>query len=169
IFSVFILVGLIHLQNFAGKLTLYFELRHITPLKLICWIINHNCFQICSYCFGKANNICQRQHSHLMSILDIHERLWVRTQVGTEIYWIGLTDQITEGVWEWTDGSTFLPYLAQGQPDNWNDNEDCGQVVGESNGQWNDENCDAKRRYICKYIEGKQKTFIFKGYNYILL
>ncbi|XP_055010163.1 macrophage mannose receptor 1 [Boleophthalmus pectinirostris] len=106
--------------------------------------------------WAEANNICQRQHSHLVSIQDIHERLWLRTQLASEIYWIGLTDQITEGVWEWTDGTTFIQYLSywmQGQPDNWNDNENCGQVVGYSNGQWNDENCDVKRKYICKYIE----------------
>ncbi|KAK7896517.1 hypothetical protein WMY93_021842 [Mugilogobius chulae] len=90
-----------------------------------------------------------------MSIQDIHERLWLRTQIGTEIYWIGLTDQITEGVWEWTDGTTYYEYLSywmSGQPDNWND-EDCGQTVGYSNGRWNDEDCSVPRKYICKYIE----------------
>lgn len=41
------------------------------------------------------------------------------------------------------------------QPDNWNDNEDCGQVVGSSYGHWNDENCDVKRKYICKRANRK--------------
>ncbi|KAA8584470.1 hypothetical protein FQN60_008255 [Etheostoma spectabile] len=105
----------------------------------------------------EANAFCMELNTNLMSIQDIHERLWVRTQIGTEIYWIGLNDEIAEGVWEWSDGSPFIPYLTywmQGQPDNWGNEpgEDCGQVVGSSFGQWNDENCSVKRKYICKYI-----------------
>uniref|UniRef100_A0A4W5RXG5 C-type lectin domain-containing protein n=1 Tax=Hucho hucho TaxID=62062 RepID=A0A4W5RXG5_9TELE len=59
-----------------------------------------------------ARTDCVGRGSHLMSILDIPERTWVRTQIGTEIFWIGLNDIAAEGVWEWTDGSTFLPFLA---------------------------------------------------------
>ncbi|RVE65935.1 hypothetical protein OJAV_G00121150 [Oryzias javanicus] len=102
-----------------------------------------------------ANTYCMQQNSHLLSIQDVQERLWVRTQVGTEIYWMGLNDEIVEGVWEWSDGSPFIEYLSlwgQGQPDNWQGNEHCGEVVGYNNGHWNDENCDTKRRYICKHI-----------------
>ncbi|KAM7392700.1 hypothetical protein PAMA_007697 [Pampus argenteus] len=107
--------------------------------------------------WGEANAFCTEQNSNLMSIRDIHERLWVRTQISTEIYWIGLTDEVEEGVWEWSDGTPFYEYLSywkQGQPDNWGDDpgEDCGQVVGASNGQWNDEKCNARRKYICKYL-----------------
>ncbi|XP_035247102.1 macrophage mannose receptor 1 [Anguilla anguilla] len=96
---------------------------------------------------------CQSLGSSLMSILDIHERTWVWTQIGTEIFWIGLNDIAAEGTWEWSDGSVYYPYLEYwrpGQPDNWGDNEDCGQVVGSSHAQWNDETCTVSRRYICK-------------------
>uniref|UniRef100_A0A3B3BI40 C-type lectin domain-containing protein n=1 Tax=Oryzias melastigma TaxID=30732 RepID=A0A3B3BI40_ORYME len=69
-----------------------------------------------------ANNYCMEQNSHL-------------TQIGTEIYWMGLNDEIVEGVWEWSDGSPFIEYLlwGQGQPDNWQGNEHCGEVVGYNN------------------------------------
>ncbi|KAK1883605.1 Macrophage mannose receptor 1 [Dissostichus eleginoides] len=105
----------------------------------------------------EANAFCIAQNSNLMSVQDIHERLWVRTQIGTEIFWFGLNDQVSENVFEWSDGSTFIPYLSywrDGQPDNWGDEpgEDCGQVVGGSQGQWNDENCNVKRKYICKHV-----------------
>uniref|UniRef100_A0A3B3BIN7 C-type lectin domain-containing protein n=1 Tax=Oryzias melastigma TaxID=30732 RepID=A0A3B3BIN7_ORYME len=115
-----------------------------------------------------ANNYCMEQNSHLLSIQDEEFsltvppcflfQLWVRTQIGTEIYWMGLNDEIVEGVWEWSDGSPFIEYLSlwgQGQPDNWQGNEHCGEVVGYNNGHWNDENCDSKRRYICKHINCK--------------
>lgn len=45
-------------------------------------------------------------------------------------------------------------FWMQGQPDNWGD-EDCGQVVGYSNGHWRDDNCNVKRKYICKHINRK--------------
>ncbi|XP_036384637.1 C-type mannose receptor 2 [Megalops cyprinoides] len=88
-----------------------------------------------------------------MGLMSLALQTWVRTQIGTEIYWIGLNDIAAEGVWEWTDGNVYYPYLANwrpGQPDNWGDNEDCGEVVGASHGQWNDEPCLVRRRYICK-------------------
>ncbi|XP_007252805.3 macrophage mannose receptor 1 [Astyanax mexicanus] len=96
---------------------------------------------------------CQSKNANLMSISDIHERLWVSTQIGTTIFWIGLNDIVSEGNWEWSDGSVYYPYLAywrEGQPDNYLDNEDCGQVDGNNNGQWNDEHCTSKRPYICR-------------------
>uniref|UniRef100_A0A3Q3IFH6 C-type lectin domain-containing protein n=1 Tax=Monopterus albus TaxID=43700 RepID=A0A3Q3IFH6_MONAL len=99
----------------------------------------------------EANELCLEQHSNLMSIQDIQERMWVRTQIGQEIFWIGLNDRVVEGVWEWTDGSPFIETLSY--PDNWGSDpgEDCGQVVGYSSGHWNDETCSAKRKYICKH------------------
>ncbi|XP_033951501.2 uncharacterized protein [Pseudochaenichthys georgianus] len=105
----------------------------------------------------EANAFCIAQNSNLMSVQDIHERLWVRTQIGTETFWFGLNDQVSENVFEWSDGSTFIPYLSywmNGQPDNWGDEpgEDCVQVVGESQGRWSDKNCNVKRKYICKHV-----------------
>ncbi|KAM4528248.1 uncharacterized protein PAE49_000185 [Odontesthes bonariensis] len=101
----------------------------------------------------EANAYCLRQHSNLMSIGDVQERLWMRTQLNSEIYWIGLNDRVVEGVWEWSDGSSFIEYISHwmlGQPDNFND-ADCVQVAGDSSGYWKDENCDDKAKYICKY------------------
>lgn len=51
----------------------------------------------------------------------------------------------------------YFSFWMLGQPDNWGDEpgEDCGQVVGYSNGHWNDDNCNNKRKYICKHINRK--------------
>ncbi|KAG7499177.1 macrophage mannose receptor 1-like [Solea senegalensis] len=103
----------------------------------------------------EANAYCLAQNSNLMSIQTIEERLWLRTQILSHTYWIGLNDQVTEGVWQWSDGSPFIEYLSQwmhGQPDNWGDGEDCAQVNGNSHGQWMDENCADKKKYICKHV-----------------
>uniref|UniRef100_A0A8D3BZN6 C-type lectin domain-containing protein n=1 Tax=Scophthalmus maximus TaxID=52904 RepID=A0A8D3BZN6_SCOMX len=105
----------------------------------------------------EANAFCLEHNSNLMSIQDIHERVRPTSKhTHKKIYWMGLNDQVSEGVWEWSDGSPFIEYLfwMPNQPDNWQ-NEDCGHVVGSSYGQWNDENCNIKRKYICKHVNRK--------------
>ncbi|KAL2099694.1 hypothetical protein ACEWY4_004088 [Coilia grayii] len=108
-------------------------------------------FSTSTLSWNEARTDCESRNGNLMSIHSVHERTWVRTQVEGQIYWIGLNDIVEEGVWEWSDGTVFNPLLAYwrpNQPDNWQDDEDCGQV--DSNGQWNDESCGVRRRYICK-------------------
>lgn len=103
----------------------------------------------------EALSYCSEQHSHLLSIRDIHEtvrvtaappfrgvweigggvalhvvlthfslltfiflgvkkcfQLWLRTQVGSEIYWTGLNDRSVEDVWEWSDGTPYYEYIS---------------------------------------------------------
>lgn len=55
-------------------------------------------------------------------------------------------------------------YWKEGQPDNWADNEDCGQVQGSSQGKWNDEACTARRQYICKRPNRTYEAFLNKVY-----
>uniref|UniRef100_A0A671VC74 C-type lectin domain-containing protein n=1 Tax=Sparus aurata TaxID=8175 RepID=A0A671VC74_SPAAU len=58
--------------------------------------------------WNDANAFCMTQRSSLMSIQD----QWVGTQLNSDIYWIGLTDHVVEGVWEWSDGKPFIEYLS---------------------------------------------------------
>uniref|UniRef100_A0A3Q3ME95 C-type lectin domain-containing protein n=1 Tax=Mastacembelus armatus TaxID=205130 RepID=A0A3Q3ME95_9TELE len=100
----------------------------------------------------EANAICLEQNSNLMSIQSINERvrhkntqdlinLWVRTQIATDIYWIGLNDRVTEG-YSWSDGSP-LSYTnwGHGEPNNHEGRENCVEMVVTKNGTyswWND-------------------------------
>uniref|UniRef100_A0A3B5R2F7 C-type lectin domain-containing protein n=1 Tax=Xiphophorus maculatus TaxID=8083 RepID=A0A3B5R2F7_XIPMA len=132
----------------------------------------------------EANAYCIEQGSNLMSIQDIQERVRGFNTHDCKIFWIGLNDLVIEGVWEWSDGKPFIEYLSyvytasrfeilfaersrkhysclfrywmSGQPDNFNEMEHCGEVVGYDFGHWNDDNCSNKRKYICKYINGKK-------------
>uniref|UniRef100_A0A3Q2D4P4 C-type lectin domain-containing protein n=1 Tax=Cyprinodon variegatus TaxID=28743 RepID=A0A3Q2D4P4_CYPVA len=63
--------------------------------------------------------------------------------------WMGGHDSVTEGGWEWTDGSPFR-YIRwnAGNPDDYL-GEDCLTILI-NNGYWNDDNCESKRGYICK-------------------
>ncbi|XP_062410864.1 macrophage mannose receptor 1-like [Sardina pilchardus] len=102
--------------------------------------------------WNDAREDCEtNKNGNLMSITHLSERDWARTQVGGNIYWIGLNDIAEEGVWEWTDGAVWNPiveYWRPNQPDNWQGNEHCGQL--DTSGRWNDEGCGVRRRYICK-------------------
>lgn len=88
----------------------------------------------------EANRYCLEQNSNLLSVQSFHEtvkttrqrpetdkqnfllfnfkplfffpQLWVSTQIGAEVFWIGLNDQVTEGVWEWSDGTTYIEYYS---------------------------------------------------------
>uniref|UniRef100_A0A7N8XMB0 C-type lectin domain-containing protein n=1 Tax=Mastacembelus armatus TaxID=205130 RepID=A0A7N8XMB0_9TELE len=63
--------------------------------------------------------------------------------------WMGGHDSITEGGWEWTDGSPFrYIHWNAGNPDDYY-GEDCLSILI-NKGHWNDDNCENKRGYICK-------------------
>ncbi|XP_070560958.1 C-type lectin lectoxin-Phi2-like isoform X1 [Ptychodera flava] len=94
---------------------------------------------------------------NLVSIHSVDENDFVFSlQGGANDIWIGLNDRREKGTWEWTDGTAFDFHLWQpGEP-----NDSCGlfcdencvemQVTSEYADRWNDKDCTAKRRYMCK-------------------
>uniref|UniRef100_A0A3Q3VQN5 C-type lectin domain-containing protein n=1 Tax=Mola mola TaxID=94237 RepID=A0A3Q3VQN5_MOLML len=67
--------------------------------------------------------------------------------------WIGLTDHDKEGVWKWVDGSPVTAFYWQsGQPNSFNGNQDCVELLHESKGagEWNDDGCFAVQNWICE-------------------
>ena len=81
-------------------------------------------------------------------------------------YWIRLSDQVHEGKWIWTDGSSlgaddYSPW-GNNNPNNLDGHQNCGQIVkgyfnlgsflfcGFEDGEWNDFRCDFLLGYICE-------------------
>ncbi|GAA6222000.1 C-type lectin domain family 4 member M-like isoform X1 [Lates japonicus] len=68
--------------------------------------------------------------------------------------WIGLTDHIKEGTWMWVDGTPVTTqYWQPGQPNSFNGNQDCGEIVQQSSGkvgEWNDDGCFSEQLWICE-------------------
>ncbi|KAI7803590.1 putative macrophage mannose receptor 1-like [Triplophysa rosa] len=63
-----------------------------------------------------------------------------------KVVWVGGTDAVTEGQWQWSDGEPFSwTFWSPGQPDNLGE-EDCMSVV--IGGEY-DEKCITKLPYIC--------------------
>jgi hypothetical protein len=85
---------------------------------------------------------------NLVTINDAAEEQWLRNTFSlTEGFWIGLTDKVTEGNFQWISGetSTYRNWAA-GEPNNWNGNEDYTAMNYSGSRQWNDSSSTATMR-----------------------
>ena len=99
---------------------------------------------------------------HLISIHNTGENNFVLEMWSTSLplpgdtinnrMWLGLTDQLVEGQFVWSDQTAvdFQAWLvADGQPDNALGHEDCVEIWSEENG-WKDLTCSHELSYMCK-------------------
>ncbi|XP_075787236.1 C-type lectin domain family 4 member F-like isoform X3 [Pelodiscus sinensis] len=112
----------------------------------------------------EAQQFCVSQGSYLTSVLSPEEQKFLSNETDGQSYWIGLTDQGTEGRWRWVDGSEYRADASSGfwehpQPDNWHQGiggrEDCVEIRTEMQTSWNDANCSLPARWICKQALGQ--------------
>lgn len=96
---------------------------------------------------------CQAQGGHLVSIHSLQQFQAISAKaemLNMGDFWIGFNDQMAEGKFVWTDGTPadFTPWNA-GEPNDYGAGEDCTHVYA-GNGTWNDLDCNAGLRYVCK-------------------
>jgi len=101
-------------------------------------------------------------NSSLVKIESAEENEFIKSKYLTEEsghYWIGLSDSVDEGNWKWSDGTELTGYRnwARGQPNDWNNNQDCveirkGRHADKNNydGDWQDRACSVNQGYICE-------------------
>ncbi|XP_048775089.2 galactose-specific lectin nattectin-like [Ostrea edulis] len=67
-------------------------------------------------------------------------------------FWIGLTDTIFEGEWLWMSSQSTPVYKdwSPGQPNNYQQNENCAHLYKPFSFHWNDFPCAAKQSFICE-------------------
>ncbi|XP_059196469.1 CD209 antigen-like isoform X2 [Centropristis striata] len=118
------------------------------------WVYFRNSFYYISSSkesWQDSRSYCQQRDADLLIINSIEEQEFTRRF--QKSIWIGLTDQDTEGVWKWVDGSPLTTsYWAAGEP-NSHGNEDCGEIkveIKDKNKNWNDVPCNYALFWICE-------------------
>lgn len=103
----------------------------------------------------EAELSCAALGYELVTIGDEAENNWVWAQAesadAVSAWWIGLSDLGVEGSFLWADGSPggYSQWRA-GEPNDFNNAEDCGKYIDNSGGSWNDGNCQDPLPYICE-------------------
>ncbi|XP_036377634.1 macrophage mannose receptor 1-like [Megalops cyprinoides] len=97
---------------------------------------------------------CHKEGGDLASIHNIEEHSFVISQIGylsTDELWIGLNDQKTQNLFEWSDRShvTFTKWQTGEPTHGTNMQEDCVLIRGKE-GKWADSLCEKEHGYICK-------------------
>jgi uncharacterized repeat protein (TIGR02543 family) len=89
-----------------------------------------------------------------LAVLNTAEKIaaanqFLAKQQSTSRLFIGLTDEVEEGVWRWIDGSLLSANNWDfGQPDNYLGNEDYGELYAGQGGTWNDIIVNANLYYL---------------------
>lgn len=127
-----------------------------------------------------AKNICERFGGHLMTIGSEDEQNVLQTlhnQFDFQFAWLGATDCISEGLWQWVDDTEFnysnwgATNWGDALPDNYEQNEHYLEVMG--NLEWNDlddYNEDQKCAFICEFdmpsAHECAKTIYYNNHTY---
>ncbi|XP_032899422.1 hepatic lectin-like isoform X2 [Amblyraja radiata] len=110
-------------------------------------------FSLIADTFPNAKRECQLTQSYLMVIHNEAEQKFIADRLGSNLYWIGLTDSVKEGDWRWEDGTSYSStpkFWKSGQPDNFQDSEHCAHLFDD--GLWNDNTCTMQYKYICQKL-----------------
>ena len=100
--------------------------------------------------FDAADDYCETIDARLASIHSDPENTFVYDNTGNTRYWIGYTDEASEGTWQWVDGTqTDHQAWNPGQPNNAGGNENCA-VMLESVAAWHDTECFNNYRFVCR-------------------
>ena len=103
--------------------------------------------------FQDAANVCQALNAYLVNIGSRSENVALLQFFPGFNFYIGLTDQATEGKWIVYNTGRAPTYTNwhSGQPDNYLGDQDCAMVWGVHNWiTWDDVGCSAAAKFICE-------------------
>ena len=116
--------------------------------------------------WDEAEEFCKTKGAHLASVTSNATNDYIEAELKQRArqLWIGGSDKESEGVWKWSDGSTweFTNWGRIGgieQPSN-HTGQNCLEYHI-SNWDWNDNNCLLHRNFLCskKICSGENSSF----------
>ncbi|KAM6188733.1 C-type lectin domain family 17, member A-like [Sarcoramphus papa] len=147
----------------SGMHKYYEELQDIAALICRSILDNKKCsagwkiFEESCYSFSTetmswpdAKEICADQGAHLVIINSELEQKFLKDNINSSsTYWLGVTDQLEEGTWVWTNGEhTSFSYWNTWKENKDKDQKDCGSIGPD--GIWNDDKCSHSNHWICE-------------------
>ncbi|GAB0201754.1 CD209 antigen-like protein A [Grus japonensis] len=100
--------------------------------------------------WSDAKDICTDQGAHLVIVNSEHEQKFLMDNINnSSTYWLGVTDQLEEGTWVWTNGErASISYWNTWKENKDKDQKDCGSIGPD--GIWNDDRCSHFNHWICE-------------------
>ncbi|XP_044850501.1 C-type lectin domain family 17, member A-like [Mauremys mutica] len=97
-----------------------------------------------------AKQFCTDRNSYLVIVNNDNEQAFLKdSNKQGRTYWLGLSDAVEEGKWQWVDNSPYsVSFWNPGEPGNENEEEDC--VSMKSTGTWGDSKCSQLNHWICE-------------------
>ncbi|CAN2391687.1 mannose binding, partial [Pristimantis euphronides] len=103
----------------------------------------------------EAKNFCRAIGGDLLSIAEKEEEqvLWsimMNEGIYRHTFWIGLVNSNPDESFTWSDGSPVIGLRnSDGEPNNYQGMELCGEVTQDHRLSWNDRHCDTPQDWLC--------------------
>ena len=95
-----------------------------------------------------AESYCQEEGGHLASVTTVAEHQEVWALAGHKLTWLGGNDQKVEGVWNWSDGSSWKYTLWANDYGSRGSSNNC---LAMKKGEWRDWICAYMGFYVCQF------------------
>ncbi|XP_061061371.1 C-type lectin domain family 4 member E [Eubalaena glacialis] len=135
------------------------SVKNCCPLNWVHFQSSCYFFSTNTMTWSASSKNCSSMGAHLVVINTQEEQEFLyRMKPKRKEFYIGLTDQVTEGQWQWVDGTPFtesLSFWDKGEPNNIVTVEDCATIRDSSNPRqsWNDMPCFFNMFRICEMPE----------------
>jgi cysteine-rich repeat protein len=99
--------------------------------------------------WSEARAACKARGGDLAAISTPGEHDFLEPKTTTDA-WLGGTDEVTECVFEWSNGEPWYPNWYAGEPNDFLNEEDCVSLYG--SGKFRDVDCQIALDYLCERV-----------------
>ncbi|XP_072526153.1 uncharacterized protein [Salminus brasiliensis] len=105
--------------------------------------------------WSESRQDCRERGADLVIINSREEQAFLIGLGKESDFWIGLTDEDIESVWNWVDGQRLTdPFWRKNEPNDAGGHEDCAiftPTVEDGQRTWNDFPCSQRKNWVCEF------------------